>query len=238
MTWYDIKIQVDVLANTYDLYVNGNLMVSAVSFNQVVSDISKVSIGETHGGTIYMDNFYMYRDADVADSFNDEATGVAPTGWSMVGAGSVTVQEVPSLSDKSANIVDGIAKHSILDRTGKLVVSFRARPAQTNKWIELPTISNNNGLRAVQVALDQFAQIKYLNGASWTTVSNFSYQSERWYDIQIVLDTNTQKYDLYINDQLQASNASFSNSVSQISSIQSGATNGGSIYLDQVYVMR
>ncbi len=177
------------------------------------------------------------------ESFNVQSTGSAPSGWTLLNDnGTVTVKEVPSASDKSAHInrTSQAATRTSMARSfsqlsGAVTVEAKVRSDASTPWFCLPYIYDNAGTMAATVAFEK-GSIKSNVGGTWATVQSFT--SGTWYNLKLVIDTNTDTYDMYVNGTLKLSNAQLRNPVMNIAKVEFYAadSNTGSIYVDDVKV--
>jgi hypothetical protein len=177
------------------------------------------------------------------ESFNEQSTGSAPSGWTLLNDnGTVTVAEVPSAMDKSAHInrTSKAATRTSMARTfsplsGIVTIEAKVRREATNAWFCLPYVYDKDGNMAATVAFES-GYIKSSVGGTWTTVQSFT--SRTWYNLKLVIDTNTDTYDMYVNDTLKLSNAQLRNPVMNIAKVEFYAadSNTGSAFVDDVKV--
>jgi len=178
------------------------------------------------------------------ESFNGQSTGSAPTGWTLLNDnGTVTIAEAPSATDKSANINrtgTGINRTSMARTlsplSGTVTIQAKVRnDAPSNTWFCLPYVYDSAGNMAATVAFEK-GSIKSRVGGTWTTVQ--SYTSGTWYDLKLVINTDTDTYDLYVDNTLKLSNAQLRTAVTDIAKVEFYAadSNTGSVYVDNVTV--
>lgn len=177
-------------------------------------------------------------------NFNGDVSGSAPAGWSITnGDGSVTTAEIPSATDKSVLIAKAVSTStSTANKTlasslsGVIIVKANIRAEQTSAWKMAPYVIDSSGVQAVSVGFDG-GYIKTYNGSTLTAVQAFT--AGTWYEIQIVMDTNTDLFDLYVDGIRLVTDANFRNPVTHIRTISFGIGTGhsGSFYLDNVQVL-
>jgi hypothetical protein len=179
------------------------------------------------------------------ETFNEDPTGSSPVGWTLSNAnGSVTIAEVPSSTDKSVKInrtASGTNRTS-LARTvsplsGTVTVEAKVRRDSTSNWFCLPYVYDSAGTTAVTVGFEN-GFIMSRVGDTWTNVQSFS--SGTWYDLKLVINTDTDTYNLYVNNTLKLSNAQLRNPVTNISNVEFYASdsNTGIAYVDNVKVYK
>jgi hypothetical protein len=174
------------------------------------------------------------------DNFNNDTTGNAPAGWTLATAGgTVTVQEVPSASDKSmminktaaANLVRA-AKVLPTAVSGLKTVEFKARVGDTVYNKNAPYILSSSSAAAVSIQFNSNGYIKAYNGSTFQNVQ--TYAADTWYDFKIVLNTDTDKFDLYINGSPALTQADFRNAADDISQVRFYLDSNqlGNMYID------
>lgn len=181
----------------------------------------------------------------VDDNFNNGTVGAAPSGWTAAlnGSGTVTVEAVPSASDKSVKVYKNVGANdtkaikTFSAQNGIVTVELKARADSTTAYYCLPYINASNGTRAISVAFDG-GNIKSYIGGTLTTIQSFT--AGTWYDLKIVINTDTDTYDLYINGVQKKSGVSLRNPVSNIGVIECyiGVNNTGTLYFDNVKVYK
>ncbi len=252
-TWYLIRLEIDTTMGFYDVYVNGVRQLTNGSLTSAGSDVARIAcaIGDGSSGTAYFDAINIYTmaippaaGAYVAeDDFNAQTTGHAPAGWSTVTTGgTVTIQEVPFAADKSlcfqkATSANGaLATRSFNAVSGKITVELKARAEDTSGYKNIAYLNSSDGTKAVSVAFNGSALSAYNGGTLQSVVTGV--KTGTWYQIRIVLDTATAKYDLYVDGQRMITAGAFRSAVTNVASIQCGidTTYLGTLYIDNLRV--
>ncbi|MDF2927129.1 MAG: right-handed parallel beta-helix repeat-containing protein [Paenibacillaceae bacterium] len=180
--------------------------------------------------------------AAVNENFNSSATGSPPAGWGFnTSGGTVTVQEVPSAADKSLLVskpasADSVAaEKSFAGISGISAVEVRIRPEQTANWKMAPYLKDSSGNTAVSIAFDG-GNIKLYNGSVLETVGPFT--AGVWYTVRIVSDTDTDRFDLYVNGVLRKRSAAMRTAVNNVGKVllSVGPGHTGAFYADDVTV--
>ncbi|OCT15397.1 hypothetical protein A8709_15055 [Paenibacillus pectinilyticus] len=180
----------------------------------------------------------------VNDTFDAMTTGSAPTGWTISNGTSpnaITVQAVPSTTDKSVQLSKPTASgkttmyKSFAATSGTVTIEARVKRSETTTWWCLPYIYDSTGVVAESIALDT-GNIKANVNGTWTTIQAFS--ANTWYDLKVVLNTSTDKFDFYVNGTLMLSQATMRAAVSNVSKIEFYADNtqAGTTNVDNVKV--
>jgi hypothetical protein len=210
-----------------------NQWVNNSTQDQAVKDQAGVTTGYTEADSLRMN-----------EAFNDGTVGSAPAGWTVTnGSGLVQVANVPSSTNKSVSVSKMVSTTTTtVNKTlpsslsGIVTVQAWLRAEQTSGWKMAPYVVDSSGVQAVAVAFDG-GFIKTYNGSSLTNVQAFT--AGTWYDIQIVMDTATYKFDLYVDGIRKITDASFRNPTANIRTLSFGIGSGhtGSFYLDDVKVI-
>jgi polygalacturonase len=176
------------------------------------------------------------------ENFNTMVTDTAPTGWtSFATSGSVLVKEVPFAADKSVRIqklssatsdASGISR-TFADQSGKVVFEAKVLMRETAGYKAAPYIYTSTGVAVVSVGFSDGNIISYV-GSTSTIIQPFSIND--WYMIRVVINTNTNTYDLFIDGVRKLNNAAVRNSAASLGklSFYMDGTNTGTMYVDNV----
>ncbi|MBE2180881.1 MAG: hypothetical protein IAE97_10445 [Chthoniobacterales bacterium] len=177
------------------------------------------------------------------EKFNGMAADSAPADWTTTAtSGSVAVKEVPFAQDKSVRIQKLAASgESSLSRTfpaqgGRVVVEAKVMIRETAGFKALPYIYGPTGGAVVSVGF-QNGQIVHHNGTSFVNVG-VEAVADDWYMIRIVIDTTTNKYDLFVDGVRKIVGQTVRNVSPTISraSFYLDGSNTGTVYVDNVKV--
>ncbi|MFD0678248.1 MULTISPECIES: S-layer homology domain-containing protein [unclassified Paenibacillus] len=127
-------------------------------------------------------------------------------------SGSVMVEEDASnANNKSVKITKTNMTGTVnadrknISLTGQFVVDYRVKSDEVEGNKSAPYI-NNATQTGVNISLDT-GSIKAYNGSTNAKLQAFT--AGTWYQVQLVLDTNTSKFDMYVDGKLVASQFSF-----------------------------
>jgi hypothetical protein len=180
----------------------------------------------------------------LSENYNTAPTGSAPADWTinLNGAGTVSVQNVPSATDKSIRFVDNSssellsATRTFASQSGIVVVEFRARCDATNFFAILPRDAKNLG---AGIAFNG-GNIRYttVGSAPWVTLQPFS--TGIWYNFRLVIDTMADTYDIYIDNALKRADVACRVDIAAIDriNVQTGAASVVTGFIDNVRVSR
>ncbi|MEK3916720.1 Ig-like domain-containing protein [Paenibacillus sp. FSL H7-0331] len=191
------------------------------------------------GGEIYSENF----NAFATGTYPGSMDGLVPKTGYMA-----TVEELPDAGDKSLKIARSLANTSdsfyvnktFPNQTGKKVIELKVNASRTDMIQYIPVLRGPSGAIA-QLAFYSDGKIRVYAGGSWTSsAANLqSYAANTWYEIKLVMDTDTQKLDIYINQVLKAQQLSFQTSQTSLTQIQLGMYKGstlGALYIDNIHL--
>jgi len=240
--WYDMKLIVSKTANTYSIYYVDLIApkVTGATFRNSVTDISQIlfRVNDVAGSNVsaYFDGLNVTTDQSIptvllADDFNSGTAGSVPSGWAVGDPTLVTVQNVPSTTDKSmlinnsSSFVGNLAatKTFTAQASGALDVDFKFRINQTNASVSLGYIQDSAGTDAVSVFYDGgLGKILYVtSGNVYHDLPGGTITVNTWYEMNIVVNKSSNTYDIYFVDLLtpKVTGATFRNSVSNASQI-------------------
>ncbi|RTE05458.1 glycosyl hydrolase [Paenibacillus whitsoniae] len=175
------------------------------------------------------------------------AAGVSPSNWTTVTTGgTVTVENEPTVGlagkdrsmkiNKTSTTNAATAERSFTPQTG--IVTFKAslRTQDTN-WKDFIVYDSAN-VAALHVGL-QGNYLKVYDGSSLISVAPIT--TAKWYDIKVVMNTTTKKFDLYVNGVKKANQFNFKNAAAtDVARLKVGvaADQTGTYYMDNVFIMK
>ncbi|GAA3406139.1 hypothetical protein ACFFNY_25565 [Paenibacillus hodogayensis] len=180
----------------------------------------------------------------VNDTFDNMAAGSVPTGWTTVTTGgAVTVENVPDATNRSARISktssanDASATRTFTPFSGTATVEARVRAEQTAGWVNALYIGSSKGSWAASIVFNG-GNIQIYNGSVSTTVQAVT--AGAWYDLKLVMDTNANTFDLYVNGSLTNAQVGFRSPATNISKLTIGIGSGhtGTFYFDSIKVYK
>ncbi len=242
-TWYDIKIALNTASKKLDVYINDTLKLTQDTFRNRVSDIASVqfAIGSGNTGTFYYDNVKVFADQNfVNESFDSTKMGTIPYGWKANNAGVVGVDTISGIKcvkvykSNSSGYLN--ATKTVAPMSGKVFVCAKIRTEATTDWKGMPTVMDRTGTVAASVIFKDGNIQLYYGSGSYTMIQPFT--AGNWYRIMLVMNTETNKLDVYVDSVLKVSQANFRNPVKDISQVQFGigATFTGTLYYDDVQI--
>ena len=243
--WYDVKAVLNTETSKVDVYVNGALKVYQDNFRNKVADISQLQFGidVNYAGIAYFDNVSVYTDQNfVNDNFSEFKVGNEPAGWKTITTGgSVMVDTVIGSSNKIMNLVKSSVANFVIASKNfgpifkNVVVTAKVRSTSTTGWKNVCYLFDRFNKTAVSIILKD-GNIQVYNGTSYTTAIPFT--ANEWYTIKLLLNIETDKFDLYVNDVLRLNQISCRTKVSDVAKLEFGIGDGfnGTLQVDDVQV--
>ncbi len=177
-------------------------------------------------------------DALLDDSFNSQTAGAAPSGW--VSSPGITVENVPSSTNKSVRVSktgsgDIVSSRAITPASGVVTVQAKMNVADKTNWKSL-VVSSSAGAELLQVGFDSGGNIYANDGTSWSPF--MGYNTNQWYEVRAVVNTVSDRYDLYIDGIRKVHNGRLESETADVGSVSfaSGETPTGTYYFDDVKV--
>lgn len=241
--WYSIKAVLNTETNKVDVYVNGIQKVYQDNFRNKVSDISQVQFGidVNYAGTAYIDNVKVYADQNfVNENFNDLAIGKEPIGWiNTTAGGSVIVDTATGSSNRFIRMVKSGAANFLLttkkiDPVYKNIIATAKINSTTSSGWKNACYLFNRFDKVIASVIFRDGNIQVYNGSAFITAMPFVINT--WYTIKLLVNTETDKFDLLINDTLRIAQASFRNNVAEVAKMEFGIGDGytGGLLVDDV----
>jgi hypothetical protein len=151
-----------------------------------------------------------------SEDFENGTIGLAPGGWNVSSdGGTVTVEQIAD----GANPVNQALK---IERTaynqplsafrtfpavsGIVTIDVRMQAAQTNAYISGPIIYDSSNSVLIQLGFQNNGSFGWLNNG-WQNLR--TYAADQWYDFRIVANTQTDTFDLFIDNTLELDNQPF-----------------------------
>ncbi|MEK3683292.1 S-layer homology domain-containing protein [Paenibacillus sp. FSL R10-2736] len=185
-----------------------------------------------------------------ASGYNDLDTDAKPgEPWTVTAnGGSVGAAELPSASDKSIKLTrssnSGNTSMAQTFAAGSLkgIVTLTADVmkldnAGSTNWISLPYIYSSAGTASTNVGVSlAFSKGQIVAYKGGTSTNLMPYEPGTWYNLRLVMNTGSGKFDLYVNDIPVVQQAAFRNKIPDIGRIDyyANSSNYGTAYIDNV----
>lgn len=177
-------------------------------------------------------------DKRIEDNFNNEATGSKPSTWTV--KGNITVEEVPNADNKSMKIYDNNGRRHYASKyfepmSDVTVAEFKLMTPDTKKQ-NAGFHLNGDGIEAVTIKTKNGKIMYKKSKRGWINLQD--YETNKWYDIKIVSNPNTNKCSVYIDGSLLLNDTDIPNPVSSFNEVkfETGTAYRGTMYVDDVKV--
>ncbi|WP_127586801.1 polysaccharide lyase family 8 super-sandwich domain-containing protein [Paenibacillus koleovorans] len=208
-------------------------VVSAVNAGGTSSNSSQASAMPSNLGVIW------------SETFDGMTTGAQPTGWTSTedSSSDVQIEESKSATDKSIWIWDGNAsgiattKKAFTSQSGTNIVVEWQFKGHATADVAFQFAVRNNTTSAAELYLKN-GGLYWRNSAGTDSLAATTVAGT-WYDVKLVLNTSTKKYDIYFDEELVVSQAGFRNTgVTSVDTfyLASGTTPTGQFRVDNVKV--
>lgn len=266
--WYKVDIILDIVAQTYEIYVDEKVIQSKRPLPHTLSKINRVTPakqfdGKKDGGaSVTMDNVYLYElKKSIYEIENDNLknsivplenfnsyTASVPSGW--VGSSTISPDVIEEAYGTSVKIsVDTTNKDAEMYKLGtytgkRILISGEYRFSSRNHTRLLLPI-NQNADAAMGVEKYELAAISAHNNGKFRhhaeNTDIMDYEINKWYKIDIYLDTVNQKYEVYINGEQVISPTEFAKTFRKINRVDAvkhwnGSNGSASAWFDNFSV--
>lgn len=181
----------------------------------------------------------------VDENFNTTSTGSNPSSWivSEPANTDIAVQEVPSASNKSVKIYDNTTTgEAYISKSFTTQMGYNITSEFRVKFSTVGNDANISLLNGSDVAI-KLLNSSTLNALAYTDLSGAQNKicdisADTWYTVKLDINTDTDTFDVYVNNVLVRGGASFISSVTGVNSIRLGFTNEstGTAYFDTVVI--
>jgi len=202
--FYDGRVRFLMEQGSYT--VSGGTILKTYDYEEVdgswhTAVLVKVNIPASSSTTVTINKIGGSDDYLLDYSFNNDTIGAAPAGWTINSSGGpVTVEAVPSSSDKSMKLYKAAAESGYS-------AGYKTFTAQTSgivrydTWVMTPETTSDKYIMARNFEENKIAAtIAFSNGyikAGSTNVQQFT--AGQWYHIVIDLDISSKTFSLYID---------------------------------------
>lgn len=250
--WYSVKLVVDAENATYDVYIENNLCGSNIPFTGSANaeGIRQITIDGFHGdGIMYYDDIkitlsaktytghdlikekLLYEDFsnagnyNVGENFGGYEFKIASIGNDAAAENGMLKLSPPS--DSEAWLYADAEKNI----TGKVVAEFKFMQTEKGVVNQLFEITDSTSSRGTKVLLDgDFIR---------TSKGHIQYAANRWYNIKLVIDADSKKFDFYIDGTLYSENEAFSEGTKDLCRlVMNSAVGGKNVYYDDIKIYR
>lgn len=156
------------------------------------------------------------------DNFNNLNEGSKPTEWRLDdSAGDIVIAAVPpsgkaaELHD-SSNSASSSMTRSFLAESGPLILEARLTAAQTNHGLDMYLM--DGATEVARVRFHSSGNISYVDGSGEHAIQ--SYTDDVEYKVTVVADASTDRFDIYVDDELEADRRLFVNNADSIDTVK------------------
>lgn len=176
------------------------------------------------------------------DNFEDLSTGSFPEGW-ICNDSIASVSETSLWKDDKrcvkfiCSAIGDKIYHDFTTQRGEFVVEYMFRADKVNlQPAGYVNYSENSDEGSIGVIFSEDGYIKYYAGEALKS-SNIAYETNTWYKIKYIVNTNSNTYNLYINSVETDARIPFRHSATQLNRIVfTGKEAGTTVYFDDVRV--
>ncbi|WP_158299203.1 polysaccharide lyase family 8 super-sandwich domain-containing protein [Paenibacillus antri] len=170
------------------------------------------------------------------ESFDGDATGSMPEGWSVrpIGGQAAVYEQPGSMNDRELLLTsdaEGLtASFPFEPQQGLVFAEFRVKAQSSAVPFEIALLESAGEEAAVKIALNGKGRITATDGGSVSYLQ--SYAANVWYKIKLVLDTQTDAYDIYIDEARKGARLELTRPSEALSAIRFAAAPTGRFYVD------
>ncbi|WP_066195782.1 CBM96 family carbohydrate-binding protein [Gracilibacillus timonensis] len=130
---------------------------------------------------------------------------------------------------------EAYTKHALSPLNGIVELESRVYKEDRDDWFGAPTVYDSSGNTVVEMAFDSSGNIVYKDSnKEWVTLQ--SYSSRTWFEINVSINTDTDTFDLYINDTKMLSQEPLATPITDIAEVKFFTDTSGVSYIDKVRV--
>ncbi|HEY9249389.1 MAG TPA: heparin lyase I family protein, partial [Rariglobus sp.] len=244
--WYDVDVDVNPATLRADVYVGGIRKLTAATFRNPTTSFDRIRFGTSDASATW--HFYIndiaitQAPAVFSENFNAMTTGTPPAGWTRVGGTALTVRDVPSATDKSAQFYDGSATakgeawNTFVPQTGTFAASWSFKQTGTAEGHRMALTAGTT-----KTAVEFFTSggnLVYVNSVG-TSVHVQAIPPNVWYNVKVVVHPATSQADVYVDGVLKLSNQGLRNTVTSVDRVIFATSDISAtyhLYIDNVLV--
>ncbi|WP_309119960.1 polysaccharide lyase family 8 super-sandwich domain-containing protein [Paenibacillus sp.] len=172
------------------------------------------------------------------ESFDADAPGSMPEGWTVqpLGGQAAVYEQPGSMHDRELLLASGseglTASYPFEPQQGLVLAEFRVKAQSSAVPFEIALVESAGEEAAVKIALNGKGRITASDGSSVSYLQ--SYAANVWYKIKLVLDTQTDTYDIYIDEARKGARLELTRPSEAVSAIRFAAAPTGRFYVDDV----
>ncbi len=228
--YHTMRLVVDPTAGTTELWVDHLYKLTLTIPKEPVAALS-AELSAQVVTTLSWDYLRVF-DNPVSYVANQQFNDGKATGWS----GNITVTDIPFPDDKSLHLSGGATSYAFTPQQGEMTVEAKVKP-MNDAFTVAPMLTDAAGRVVAKVAFYRNS-LFVSNGNNWVYLCDQEipyndYGVENWYYLKLVLDTDTRRYDVYVDGAKRYTGAAFAEEVEEVSRIHFDGTD---LYIDGVTV--
>ncbi len=243
-TWYSFKLIVDLKNGGYEIWLD-HLRAAENLKTGTTGAAAALSFGVLEElGSLSIDTLRIYDNSErylFTEEF-DEGDNI-PDGWTFSGTDQGAIADVPFASDKSLSFTaDGSAAKAIRELPAVAgLFTFKVKIRVTGiGFAAMPMLTDSENRVAAGVAF-YHNSLFAVNGDNWVKVMDGAspyayYPADNWYEIRLVVNTDTRRYDLYVDGALRMTDLSFAEEVSEVSRVSFTLGTDNTAYIDSLAI--
>lgn len=252
--WYDVKLVVNLQAQTTSTYINDELKLENANFYRPATTINFIESFTPGNGAFghHIDNLLISQQTEVEEeadpegeivfekNFNEDVVGKEPTDVTVSEAGgTVSVVDLPSAENKSVYLEDTSEETNVI-----LSKSFDDLVGTVTVDLKFMQPSYTSSTKIVRVKGDATPVIIETKNNSITYRTGDHYEplvevvENQWYNIKVKIDLDNQKANVFIDGELKLEEAALNESTTKVNFIETFTPNSSAQghYVDDIRV--
>ncbi|MDD5458050.1 MAG: hypothetical protein PHF37_01455 [Phycisphaerae bacterium] len=216
---YNVRLEVDIFNQTYDLYVDDVLKADNFAFYNGTSSLGLFRIQRYTTSPVYIDDLSITSSAvyDTLYTTGFESptfttgTVAGQDGWTITaGAGDIFTGTGVIAGAQSLKVyysgANADVRKSFASQTTTATLAFKTTALNTNRTSQFDLLNATTTRTAARVLFNGTGYITAYNGTTATDLMTYAAQT---YDIRIVADIAAKTYDVYVDNVLKANDYAF-----------------------------
>jgi hypothetical protein len=205
-TWYRITLKLNVAAKTYEVLINDVSKGTFSFYNTSTANLGEVLyvISPSFMGTLHVNDAEVgTQTALLTDNFNSGTVGTAPSGWTVNSSGgTVTIQAIPSASDKSVRM-NKTSANANYAAASKTFTQQSTGIVTVDTQVMVPeTASKKQILVRDYAGINIAGSIAFKDGNIMAneTATLQAFTANTWYQITLKLNVVAKTYEVLVNN--------------------------------------
>lgn len=223
-TWYKIDLDIDIINNTYSIYIDDEFKKSGCTFRRSGTKIDGIRIegGSSYKGQAWFKDFKIGKYALVKDRFSSEAIGSEPTDWNLTIPSNTSCLIAEESGAHIAVLTDNnTSKNVSMEKefpiqTGRAIVDFSISDSNLGTWSRI--LLSNGTDDAIEIYNSDLKNLCY-RAMDGKYIEFLSLVPGTWYKVRLAIDASLKRFDIYVDDSLVMKGCTFRNIVTGISKL-------------------